>query len=109
MDKMTITEAAYYIKAVDLDGFTLTPFGVNAAKDILCLRAGWTSSHSLMLSRIESGTVKVPLKLARLVNRTRLGDALEIARKFARKHIRNQKCNARRKRAMARAIERVAA
>ena len=40
--------------------------------------------------------MKVPLKLSRLVSRTRLGDALDLVRDLNRKHIKNQKCKARR-------------
>ena len=102
MDKMTIIEAANYIERMDFDGVTLTPSGANAAKAILSSRADWTPSHFIMLNRLESGAMKVPLKLSRLVSRTRLGDALDLVRDLNRKHIKNQKCKARRKAAKAR-------
>lgn len=103
MDKMTMIEAADYIAAMDFDGVTLTPSGANAAKAILARRAEWTPAHSIMLARLENGAMKVPLKLSRLVSRTRLGDALELVRDLNRKHIKNQKSKLRRKAAKARA------
>lgn len=102
MDKMTMIEAADYVAAMDADGITLTDAGMGAAKLILEKRAGWTPSHCLMLSRLDEGQAKLPHKLARLVARTRLGDALELMRKANRKHIRNQKARARRKASRAR-------
>lgn len=102
MDKMTMIEAADYIERMDYDGVTLTPSGVGAAKRLLATRVDWTPSHFLMLNRLESGAVKVPLKLSRLVSRTRLGDALDLVRDLNRKHIKNQKSKARRKAAKAR-------
>ena len=102
MDKMTMIEAADYIERMDFDGVTLTPAGASAAKAILASRVDWTPSHFLMLNRLESGENKVPLKLERLVAHTRLGDALALVRDFNRKHIKNQKCKARRNAAMAR-------
>lgn len=102
MEKMTMIEAADYIAAMDYDGVTLTPAGVGAAKAILARRVDWTPAHFIMLNRLESGAVKVPLKLARLVSRTRLGDALELVRGLNRKHIKNQKGKLRRNAAKAR-------
>lgn len=109
MEKMTMIEAADYIVRMDFDGVTLTPTGANAAKAILACRADWTPAHTLMLNRLESGAMKVPLKLARLVSRTRLGDALDLVRNLVRKHIKNQKNKLRRKAARARAMARAAA
>lgn len=100
---MTVVEMMDYVKSVDAAGITLTECGRNAARIILAQRADWTDSHRFMLDRIENGEEVLPHKLRRLVNRTRLGDALEMARKFARPHIRNQKARARRKAARARA------
>ena len=104
MDKMTMIEAADYIVAMDFDGVTLTPAGVGAAKAILARRVDWTPAHFTMLKHFESGAVKVPLKLARLVSRTRLGDALDLMRNLNRKHIKNQKGKFRRKAARARKV-----
>lgn len=110
MEKMTMKEAADYIVAMDYDGVTLTESGINAAKTILANRTHWTKSHNAMMQRLESGMVKVPLKLAKLVNRTRLGDALDMVRDLNRQHIKNQKCRLRRKAAKARKAQaRVAA
>ena len=97
MEKMTIAEAADYIAAMDFDGVTLTPIGVGAARVILETRKAWTPSHFLMLNRLDNGAVKVPLKLARLVYGTRLGEALALVRDFNRKHIKNQKKDNRRR------------
>ena len=104
MVDITIYEAIDYVAAVDCDGFTLTPSGVEAARTILETRADWTPSHFLMLNRLNSGVAKVPLKLLRLVAHTRLGDALAMARDFNRKHIKNQKKNLRRRAARATAM-----
>ena len=104
MDGMTIYEAINYVAAVDADGFTLTASGVAAAKTILETRADWTPSHFLMLNRLNSGAAKVPLKLARLVAHTRLGDALALARELNLNHIKNQKRKLRRRAARERAM-----
>ena len=102
MEKKTMIEAADYITAMDYDGVTLTPAGIGAAKLILARRVDWTPAHFLMLNRLESGATKVPLKLSRLVSRTRLGDALDLVRDLNRKHIKKQKGEIRRKAAKAR-------
>ena len=97
---MTETEMRDYIAAVDLEGITLTHSGRVAARIILERRKEWTASHELMLSRILNGVEKLPHKLGRLVGKTRLGAAIELARKLTRGTRRNQK---RRERAKARA------
>lgn len=109
MERITFYEAMDYVQSVDLGGITLTEAGRNAAKAILERRKDWTDAHALMLGRLERGEIILPHKLTRLVNRTRLGDALEFARKYNRKHIKNQKAKARRKAAKARAMEGAAA
>lgn len=102
MEKISVVEMLDYVKSVDLEGITLTENGRGAARIILEKRA-FDAAHQLMLSRIEEGQQVLPHKLRRLVWGTRLGDALELARKIARPHIRNQKAKARRKAARARA------
>jgi hypothetical protein len=97
MERITFYEAMDYVQSVDLGGITLTEAGRNAAKAILERRRDWTDAHALMLGRLERGEVILPHKLTRLVNRTRLGDALDLARNLNRKHIKNQKAKARRK------------
>ena len=99
---MTVTEMQDYIADYTIDGITLTESGRNAAITILEGRKTWTDSHNLMLWRLQNGVQPLPFKLGRLVNRTRLGDALEFARDLTRKTRRNQKCKARRKAARAR-------
>ena len=109
---MTIIEAMDYIKEYDLDGMTLTESGRGAAEIILAKRADWTPTHALMLERIRNGVEKLPLKLARTVSRTRLGDALDLVRDITKEDRRKQKCKLRRKAAKARrraAMEGVAA
>ena len=112
---MTIIEAMDYVKAYEVDGITLTENGRNAAAIILERRAEWTDSHALMLIRINNGVEKLPHKLVKLVKRTRLGDALELARKLTRVDRRKEKGKLRRKAAKARkhaamaAMERAAA
>ena len=109
---MTIIEAMDYIKEYDLDGITLTESGRGAAEIILAKRADWTPTHALMLERIRNGVEKLPLKLARTVSRTRLGDALDLVRDITKEDRRKQKCKLRRKAAKARrraAMEGVAA
>ena len=100
---ITIEEMRDYVQSVDAVGITLTEVGRNAARAILERRADWTDAHKAMLGRIDNGDAVLPHKLRKLVSRTRLGDVLELARKFARPHIRNQKAKARRKAARARA------
>lgn len=99
---MTIIEAMDYVKAYEVDGITLTESGRNAAAIILERRATWTPPHALMLERIRNGVEKLPFKLARMVSRTRLGDALELVRKLTRVDRRKEKCKLRRKAAKAR-------
>ena len=106
---MTVTEMLDYVSDYTNEGITLTESGRNAAAIILERRSDWTESHRLMLDRITAGVSPLPLKLGRLVNRTRLGDALELARKVTRKSRKNQKCKARRKAAKARRAARAAA
>lgn len=109
---MTIIEAMDYIKDYDIDGITLTESGRGAAEIILAKRADWTPTHALMLERIRNGVEKLPLKLARTVSRTRLGDALDLVRDITKEDRRKQKCKLRRKAAKARrraAMEGVAA
>ena len=109
---MTIIEAMDYIKAYDIDGITLTECGRGAAEIILAKRADWTPTHALMPERIRNGVEKLPLKLARTVSRTRLGDALDLVRDITKEDRRKQKCKLRRKAAKARrraAMEGVAA
>ena len=103
MEIISVKEMLDYVQTVDAAGITLTECGRNAARAILERRADWTDSHKFMLGRIANGDVVLPHKLRKLVSRTRLGDALELARKLARPHIRNQKAKARRKAARARA------
>jgi hypothetical protein len=99
---MTIAEMQDYIADYTIEGITLTEAGRNAAITILERRKDWTDAHNLMLWRLQTGVQPLPFKLGRLVNRTRLGDALELARDLTRKTRRNQKCKARRKAARAR-------
>ena len=109
---MTIIEAMDYIKDYDIDGITLTESGRGAAEIILAKRADWTPTHALMLERIRSGVEKLPLKLARTVSRTRLGDALDLVRDITKEDRRKQKSKLRRKAAKSRrraAMEGVAA
>ena len=109
---MTIIEAMDYIKDYDIDGITLTESGRGAAEIILAKRADWTPTHALMLARLRNGVEKLPLKLARTVSRTRLGDALDLVRDITKEDRRKQKCKLRRKAAKARrraAMEGVAA
>ena len=109
MEIISVKEMLDYVQTVDAAGITLTECGRNAARTILENRKGWTDSHKFMLGRIANGDVVFPHKLRKLVSRTRLSDALELARKLARPHIRNQKAKARRKAAKARAMERATA
>lgn len=93
---MTVVEMMDYVDAYDMDGITLTDAGCGAARIILERRADWTDAHARMLQRICNGEHKVPLKLRKLVEHTRLGDAVLLARKLSRSHVRNQKQRARR-------------
>ena len=94
---MTIIEAADYVRAYDLDGISLTESGRGAAESILAHREAWTSTHALMLERIRGGMDKLPHRLVKLVARTRLGDALALARDMTKGSLRKEKCKARRK------------
>ena len=108
---MTVKEAMDYIADCDINGFTLTENGRNAAIIILEKRQGWTPVHAHHLELLRSGKNPMPFKLARTVTRTRLGDALDMMRDLNRKHIKNQKSKLRRKAAKARrmAMEKAAA
>ena len=99
---MTVTEMQDYIADYTIDGITLTESGRNAAITILEGRKTWTDSHNLMLWRLQNGVQPLPFKLGRLVNRTRLGDAIELARNLTREDRRKQKSKLRRKAAKAR-------
>ena len=99
---ITVTEAMDYIQAYDNDGITLTEVGRNAAITILEKREGWTPKHSAHLKMLREGRNPMPLNLGRTVNRTRLGDAIELARDLTREDRRREKCKLRRKAAKAR-------
>lgn len=94
---MTLLEAMDYVKAIDLDGITLTENGRGAAVIILERRKTWTSTHALMLQRIMDGMERLPFRLEKMVARTRLGDAIAIARDYTRDYLRKQKSKMRRK------------
>ena len=99
---MNIAEMQNLVADYTIDGISLTERGRNEAIAILENRKDWTASHNLMLWRLQKGISPLPFKLGRLVNRTQLGDALELARDLTRKTRKNQKCKARRKAAKAR-------
>lgn len=101
-DYMTVTEAMDYIQAYDINGITLTEAGRNAAIIILEKREGWTAKHAAHLQMLREGRNPMPLNLGRTVNRTRLGDAIELARNLTREDRRKQKSKLRRKAAKAR-------
>lgn len=106
---VTVTEAMDYIDRYDINGISLTGVGRNAAIAILEKRADWTDAHRYMLKRLQDGVNPLPFRLRKLVVRTRLGDALELARDVCRSLIRNQKARARRKAAKARKAAAMAA
>ena len=106
---MTIAEAVDYIEVYDINGIVLTEVGRNAAIAILEKREGWTNKHAAHLYMLRNGINPMPLNLGRTVNKTRLGDAIELARKLIRKLRKNQKSRARRKAARARKAAAVAA
>lgn len=99
---MTVIEAMDYIKVYDINGIVLTEAGRNAAITILEKREGWTNKHSAHLYMLRNGINPMPLNLERTVNKTRLGDAIALARELTRKLRKNQKMRARRKVAKAR-------
>lgn len=99
---MKVIEAMDYIKELDMKGVSLTDAGRASAISILEHRKDWTPSHGLMLDKVAMGIDPLPFKLARLVSRTRLGDAIDLVRDLNRQHIRNQKCRARRRAARVR-------
>lgn len=88
---MTMTEARDYIKALDDEGITLTESGLGAAEIILEMRKGWSDAHAAMLTNVrriacyllKGKLAKLPYDLIRLVERTRLGDALRMMRDAA--------------------------
>lgn len=80
---MTMTEARDYIKALDDEGITLTESGRGAAEIILEVRKGWSDAHAAMLAEVKGKAAKLPYDLIRLVERTRLGDALRMMRDAA--------------------------
>ena len=106
---MTIAEAVDYIEVYDINGIVLTEVGRNAAIAILERRKDWTDKHTAHLYMLRNGINPMPLNLRRTVNKTRLGDAIELARKLTRKLRKNQKSRARRKAARARKAAEVAA
>ena len=106
---MTITEMLDYIADCDINGYRLTEAGRQAAILILTRRSDWTEAHKFMLSRLENGVEVLPHKLWKLCGKTRLGDALELARKLTRKTRKNQKARARAKVRKARAAATAAA
>ena len=99
---MKVVEMLDYVAGYDVDGITLTEVGRNAAANILERRADWTDAHAQMLGRIRNGVEKLPMRLRKLTARTRLGDAIELARTLSRDHVRAQKRKARRNAAKAR-------
>lgn len=99
---MNIAEMQNFVADYTIDGISLTERGRHEAIAILEDRKDWTDSHKLMLWKLMNGVNPLPFKLGRFVNRTQLGDALELARSVTRKTRKNQKCKARRKAAKAR-------
>lgn len=104
MELMTVKEMLDYVADCRINGYRLTPSGVAAAEIILTRRADWTDAHRKMLEAVRTApaTAVFPHNLRRLVAKTRLGDAIELARKITRETRRNQKCKDRRKAAKAR-------
>lgn len=104
MELITIAEMMDYVADCRLDGYRLSPAGLGAAEMILARRADWTADHRKMLDAVRTAPADAafPHKLARLVSRTRLGDALELAWKITRETRRNRKGKLRRKAAKAR-------
>lgn len=96
---MTIKEAMDYVKALDDEGITLTESGLGAAEIILERRKGWSDAHAAMLTNVrriacyllKGKLAKLPYDLIRLVERTRLGDAIELARNLTREDRRREK------------------
>lgn len=103
MESITIKEMLDYIEGVEGDGITLTASGCGAARIILERRDSWTPAHSAMLARVCNGERKLPLKLGRLVNRTRLGDAIDLAKRLTRKERKADRRRIRRNAARGRA------
>ena len=106
---MTVTEAMDYIEKYDINGIVLTEVGRNAAIAILEKREGWTNKHAAHLYMLRNGINPMPQNLRRTVNKTRLGEAIELARDLTRSLRRNQKERARRKAARARKAAAMAA
>lgn len=106
MELMTVKEMLDYVADCGLTGYRLTPPGLAAAEIVLARRADWTAAHAKMLESVRTAPADAvfPHNLRRLVAKTRLGDALELARKIARETRRNQKGKARRKAAKARRL-----
>ena len=104
MELITIAEMMDYVADCRPDGYRLAPAGIAAAETIPTRRADWTSDHRKMLDAVRTAPADAafPHKLARLVSRTRLGDALELAWKVTRETRRNRKGKLRRKAAKAR-------
>ena len=103
MEKMAVAEMLDYVQNIEGDGVTLTDNGLGAARIILERRGEWTAEHSLMLARIRNGARKLPMKIAKLVNETRLGDAIELAKRMTRKERKADRRRIRREAARARA------
>lgn len=104
MEIVTVREMLDYVADCGLTGYRLTPSGLAAAEIILTRRADWTPHHRKMLESVRTAPADAvfPHDLRRLVAKTRLGEALELARKITRETRRNQKAKARRKAAKAR-------
>ena len=104
MEIVTVKEMLDYVADCDLTGYRLTPSGLAAAEIILTRRADWTPRHRKMLESVRTATADAvfPHDFRRLVAKTRLGEALELARKITRETRRNQKAKARRKAVKAR-------
>ena len=104
MELITIAEMMDYVADCRLDGYRLAPAGIAAAEIILAHRADWTADHRKMLASVRTAPADAvfPHNLARLVSRTRLGEALDLAWKITKETRKNRKNKLRRKAAKAR-------
>lgn len=98
MEIVTVKEMLDYVADCGLTGYRLTPSGLAAAEIILTRRADWTADHRKMLASVRTAPADAvfPHNFRRLVAETRLGEALELARKITRETRRNQKSKTRR-------------
>jgi hypothetical protein len=90
---MNVSEMLEYVADCNVNGFRLTPKGRIAALEILQERQKWTDDHVVMYKRLKASTEEafIPFKFQRVATKTRLWQALDLAKKLTKKTRKTQR------------------